>query len=91
MIRFILMFWPALIPMLLYGGWVIARARRQRLGQSVAPITRHLFFSIMMSLLIAALCFVILGASQAPNIGQDYHPTHYKDGVLIPGNMGKSE
>jgi fructose-specific phosphotransferase system IIC component len=91
MIRFILLFWPALIPLLLYGGWLIVRARWQRLGYPVSSLTPHLFLAIISSLLIAALCFVVLGVEQSPNTGKDYHPTHYKDGVLIPGTMGKTD
>lgn len=63
MIRMTMYLWPALLPLALYAIWIWRRrAAARRLGQEL-PLFRSgaLFWAVLASLLLAALCLIMLG------------------------------
>lgn len=89
MIRLLHILWPALLPLLLYVGWCILRYRRKQAGEDVPALAKPFFRTLVAMIVIGALCFVLLGMEQSANEGRDYQPTHYKDGVLVPGGFAR--
>ncbi len=87
MIRILLILWPALVPLGLYALWCVWRYRRKQAGHAVPPLTHRLYVTLVASILLAAVSFILLGVEQPANEGRSYVPTHYKDGVLVPGGM----
>lgn len=87
MLRLLKILWPALIPLLIYAGWCIVRYRKKKRGEEVGPITKGLFLAVLSSLVVAVLCFVLLGAEQKGTGARAYTPTHVQDGVLVPGSF----
>ena len=87
MIRILIVLWPALVPLLLYAVWCVVRYRRKQAGNAVPPVTHRLFMALVATIVLAALCFVLLGAEQQGDNGKVYHPAQYKDGALVPGGF----
>jgi len=87
MLRLLKILWPALIPLLIYAGWCVVRYRRKMRGEEVGPIGRGLFLALLSSLLVAVLCFVVLGAEQHATGERAYVPAHVENGTLVPGRF----
>lgn len=89
MIRLLRILWPALLPLLLYAGWCLLRYRKKQAGEEVPALAKPFFRTLVSMIVIGAICFLLLGLEQPANEGKDYHPTHYKDGVLVPGGFSQ--
>lgn len=89
MIRLLIILWPALLPLLVYASWCVWRYKRKQAGHEVPPIKAKLFITVIATIVIAALCLVVLGSQQKRNDGKGYQPVQYKDGKLVPGTMGR--
>jgi hypothetical protein len=89
MIRLILFrFWPALLPLVIYFFWHRASVRRAKKENKPAPHFRDgpVYWTVLASLLIAVLCFVVMGVELEPQKG-DYIPPVVKDGAIVPGHV----
>ena len=84
---FLLRFWPALLPLIVYWlWWKKAHARALKEGKPT-PLFREgpWYWAVLSSLLIAAFCFVILGLLPAAEKGV-YVPPHVENGKVISGH-----
>ena len=84
---FLMRFWPVLIPLIVYWlWWKNAHAKAKKDG-TPAPLFREgpWYWAVLSSLVIAGLCFVVLGLSHGGEKGA-YVPPHVEDGRVIPGH-----
>ena len=88
MALFLLRFWPALIPTLLYVVWLLVMRSRARKKGEREPHFRDgpVYWLVIISLAIAAVCFVATGISHDAQKG-NYQPPHMENGVLIPSKV----
>lgn len=89
MLRFILFrFWPVLIPLVVYMLWHRMVCRRAEKAGKERPDFRDgpWYWAVLSSLLIALLCFLILGMSQGEDRGT-YVPPHMDHGKLVPAEV----
>ena len=93
MIRLLLTrFWPALIPFLIYFGWMGARyyllKKRGQAPVFSELITRTpLFYTSLASLIILLGCFLWLGLSQPRETTGHYVPAHQENGKIVSGHV----
>lgn len=85
-------FWIALIPILLYFAWLAYARRKARKNGDVLPgigdgpwVT-----TVMISLGLVMVSFVILGLSSDPIEGE-YIPTHLENGEVVPAEVKPHE
>lgn len=85
MLRELFKLWPALIPFMLYFGW-LAWTRRQAAAKG-EPLTRFTdgpwVVTLIATLIIAAACFIAWGSSF--DATGDYHPPYLENGQIIEG------
>lgn len=93
MIRLLLTrFWPALIPFLLYFGWMGVRYYKLK-KDGKAPVFSEmisrtpLFYTSLASLIILVFCFLWLGLSQPGDTSGHYVPPHQEQGKIVPGHV----
>lgn len=89
MFRFLLRFWPALIPLVLYFLWLLHRKKRAAAGGEETPpeVLRGAFFwSLAASFVLLLASFLVLGLSQKPQREGHYVPPHYEGGKLAPAH-----
>jgi hypothetical protein len=72
---FLFRFWVALVPMAIYVVWFLLVRHRAIKNNQPLPQFRDtpLYWAILASLLVAGICFVVLGMSQKRN-ATDYTP-----------------
>lgn len=88
MSRFLVEFWPAFIPLSLYILWVMAlRKERTRHRLTSGP----LFWTIIASASLAAICFFYWSQHQNGTHRGTYHPPLYAPGKVIPGSITPRE
>jgi hypothetical protein len=87
---FILRFWPALIPLIVYVTWLYVVRRKAEKAGTPKPQFRDgpWYSTVIASLLIAAACLVYWGITQDSEKGA-YTPPQLKDGELVPGKIEK--
>lgn len=89
MIRLLIFrFLPALLPLIAYGCWYILLARRTRKEGKPRPsfYQGSLYWAILASLSIAALCFILMGMEQQQQKGV-YVPPSLQDDRIMPGHV----
>jgi hypothetical protein len=85
----ILKAWPALIPIVLYVGWLLWKRRKAAKAGEELPT----FFSgpwlltLSSAFIIATICLFALGLSAENNAGVSYTPKRFIDGQLIDGRL----
>ncbi len=87
--RFIFYLWPALIPIILYIGWLIIvrqKIKKRAIESEVLPGLKDgpWVWTLLASVAIAIFCFLFLGLASDRMEGQ-YQPAQYIDGKLIDG------
>lgn len=93
MIRLLLLrFWPALLPLAFYFGWLWARyflLKKQGKAPSFSELISRtpLFFASLASLFLLLLCFLWLGLSQPRDTTGHYIPPHQENGAIVPGHV----
>lgn len=87
---FIFRFWPAFIPLIIYWLWYHHVCRQALIMGQPKPRFRDgpWYWAVLSSLLIAAGCFLFLGASHESEKGI-YVPPHMEGGTLVPGHIEK--
>lgn len=85
---FLFRFWPALIPLLLYVLWFFLVRRKAVMSGRVPPRFGDgpIYWVLISTLLIAALCLAALGVSQQAVKGE-YIPPHMDHGRLMPSQV----
>jgi hypothetical protein len=80
--------WPAFLPLLIYILWHWLAVRRAVKKGLPPPHFRDkpLYWVVIASLGIAALCFLWMGFSMEEQRGV-YIPPMVKDGTMVPGNV----
>lgn len=81
-------FWPALLPLLIYTIWHRHAVRRAKKAGIAAPHFRSgkLYWTVIVSLVVAMLCFVVMGADIEAQKGR-YVPPSMENGVIVPGHI----
>lgn len=81
-------FWPIILPLVFYLGYMFAKRRRaKRKGEEIPPFLKgHAFWVIVATMAVAIACFVALGLSSKPLEGV-YDPAHLQDGKMVPGKI----
>lgn len=86
MVLFLIRFWPALIPLIVYWLWLKWVGRKATIEGM--PVLRFRdgpwYWAVLASLLIGAGCYVALALEMTPHKGT-YIPPHMEDGRLVPG------
>lgn len=89
MIRLIIKFWPALIPIVIYVAYMFWRKRHAKKNNLDIP---HLFdgpwvwaVAAMFAIIIGG--FIIMGVSAPTNPGTEYEPAHLENGKIIPERL----
>jgi hypothetical protein len=84
MSRFLVEFWPALIPISLYLTWLtLLRKEKTRQQLTSGP----LFWTILSSALLMVVCFLYWSQNQSGMHRGTYVPPHYAPGSVIPGGV----
>jgi hypothetical protein len=89
MIRLILFrFWPAFLPLLVYYVWHRFAVRRAQKQGKPVPHFRDgpIYWMVIASLLVAVLCFAVMGFDMEAQRGE-YVPPVIKDGAVLPGHV----
>lgn len=86
MIRF---FWPAFLPLIAFGLFVLWRNKRLAAGHTVPPIEGVRFWSIIASIALAVGMMLFIGFSQERNAGNIvYEPAQLnQDGSFERGDI----
>jgi hypothetical protein len=89
MIRLIIFrFWPALLPLIVYFIWHGLAVNRAK--KNAAPVPRFrdgpIYWTVLFSLLMGVLCFIVLAFGQAAEKGK-YVPPAVKNGRVIQGHI----
>lgn len=84
-------FWPALIPLLIFGMWYLfiykPRANKKK-GDKLPPhIQRLQTLTLLSSLVIAIVMILVLMVSVDENREEDFVPSRIEDGKLVPGHF----
>lgn len=81
-------FWPALLPLIIYIIWHRLAVKRALKEGTPPPHFRDkpLYWAVISSLCVAALCFVFMGLTHEAVQG-NYVPPMVKDGKIIPGHV----
>ncbi len=80
--------WPALIPLIVYIGWIWYQRRRLKEGDEPVNITRGgLFWSLVASFTLLFASFIFYALSEKPNREGVYVPAHLENGKLIEGRI----
>ena len=89
---FLLRFWPALIPLLVYLIWHQAQRHKAKKAGEPLPHFREgpLYWMVLATLLVAGGCFVLYALMQ-PEVKGEYIPPHMENGVLVPGTVKQQE
>ena len=88
MLKIILDFWPALIPVMLYSIWLLWAKRRIKQGGNPLKWTNTPWiYAAMLTMLGVLICFGVLIYGSTSEKGKIYIPAQYKDGKLIPSKM----
>ena len=89
MIRLLIFrFWPALLPLIIYLLWYYFTLRRTIKEGKPRPrfYQGSLYWAIVASLGIAAVCFILMGAEQGEQKGH-YVPPAMEGGRITPGHI----
>jgi len=89
MIRFLLTkFWPALIPIALYGLWFAYKRYKLRHSEEVVRITDGPWLATLISaMLLAAAGFLWLGFVPEKTGAATYTPAQMIDGKIVQGEV----
>ncbi len=81
-------FWPALLPLLVYYVWHRLAVRRAKNENKPLPHFRDgpIYWTVLASLAIAVLCFVVMGLDIDVQKGE-YTPPMLQDGKIVPGHV----
>ena len=92
MIKLLIKFWPALIPIGLFVLWRIF-TRKKRKAEEEWPHwdEKLLMWTLVATLLVAIITISVYVLSQESNIDSKYVPPHYEDGEIVPGKMIPAE
>ncbi len=83
----ILRFWPALIPLAIYVGWLVYLKKRAKSKEVPPEMYRTpLYWSLILSAFLIVASFVFFGMSMEPNRGEHYVPPRYENNTLVPGH-----
>lgn len=88
MLRFLIRFWPILLPLVLYLIWMMRqRARARRNGQPV-PALRDgpVGWTLAATFMALVLCFIWTMLMADPLAGT-YIPAHMENGVIVPARV----
>lgn len=79
-------FWPALLPLVIYIIWHRLAVRRAKKAGKPVPHFRDgpIYWMVMSCLVIAVLCFALLGFDMEAQRG-DYVPPSLQNGMVVPG------
>ena len=85
---FLFRFWPVFIPLIIYWVWHLMQKRKAKKTGTQIPHFRDgpLFWVVIASLVVALLCFLVLGFSGEANKGQ-YVPPKLEGGKITPGHI----
>ncbi|SNY91480.1 hypothetical protein SAMN04515647_1703 [Cohaesibacter sp. ES.047] len=76
-----------LLPFLLYGGYLFLTRKMNKQAFIDAPR----YWLIMAGIALSLGGFVVLSQINNNPVGGTYIPTHYENGVLVPGQVKGSE
>lgn len=81
-------FWPIILPLTFYLGYMFAKRRKaKKKGEEIPPFLKgHMFWVVIVTMILAILCFFVLGLSNKPVEGV-YDPAHLVDGKMVPGKI----
>ncbi len=85
---FLLRFWPVLLPIITYFLWMFFVRSKARKASEPVPHFREgpVFWTLIATLAIAVLMFVILGFLNEEIKGV-YVPSHVENGKVIPSQI----
>lgn len=85
---FLFRFWPVLVPLLVYWLWLRVVGRKAVAAGKPAPlfVEGPWYWMVISSLVIAIICFILLGSASEGEKGQ-YEPPHMENGQVIPGHV----
>lgn len=84
-------FWPVLIPIVLYMAWFLWANQQIEEGKDPLKWTDGPWaLTIIITLVIALLCFIPIIQSNVKWEGNIYQPAKYENGKLIPGRIDRS-
>ena len=87
----LLRLWPALIPLAIYGIWLLWLFRRDAEKPPSALLRRRLFQAVVLSGILVIASLFWLGITAESTRGQRYIPPHYDGDRLIPAHTEKRE
>lgn len=90
MLRLLREIWPAILPLLLYAGWMVRQRKKARSrGESLPKLVEGpWFWAVIASIVIAIACLFFLGLSEESVKGR-YVPPHMENGRLVPGRISQ--
>ena len=88
MSRFLIEFWPALIPLTLYLIW-LSLLRKEKTRQKLT--SGPLFWTIVSSAILMVACFLFWHQHQSGMHKGTYVPPQYAPGKVIPGKVTPRE
>lgn len=92
MVRFIIEFWPVLIPLAVYGIWFFFFRKKGESAEKLSPKEAKLWIlTLVASLIIAVICVVVLAVSTKSNKEGEYIPPHMENGKIVPGKVNPNE
>ncbi len=85
---FLFRFWPVLLPLLVYGVWMMYVRRSALKRGDPAPHFREgpWFWAVVTSLVLGIVILLATGLSHGENKG-DYVPPHMENGEIVPGRV----
>lgn len=78
MLKFLLSLWPAMIPLAVYLLWRMFRQGKGAEDTLSAAESRLWMGTLILSLVIAAVCIVAFGASTGESVRENFVPAYQK-------------
>lgn len=92
MLKALLKFWPALVPILLFGVWFLFLRRKSQGNEKLAAWESNLWlWTLLASLLILILTVGFMLYENGQSNKGTYVPAQFKEGKLIPGQVVPEE
>ena len=91
MLKLLLKLWPAALPILIY--WLWRKFRRGKAAEDkLSPLESRLWIAtLVLSLVIAIVCIVVMGAGGEGGEGTYVRPQYEGGGKVIPGHVEPKE